>query len=335
MINKYYIKIYLFLLILIIIMLLFVICVITNNLYSNYPILLNTHKSYDKNVEIVIARYNESLSWTLDYPFNQFKYIVYNKNPDNNNYEKKYVIKNEDLKNHGKCDHTYLYHIVNKYNNLTDVTIFLPGCIDDFNFKYQKAKLLLEYILYYQSSFFITDYYSNDGLINEFYYFKVDNYKSMSNSNLSKNNDFEFRKSKIRPFGEWFKKNLNNDSHNISLFGIFSIDKRDVYKYTNNKYYKLMKSLECDKCVNDELSHYFEKSWESIFYPLKYTYIVPYTNTFSTLLIKAYSLSSQYYKDDYNVDLSASPITGPILWNTIYLSNKMTYSYLKVINNNN
>ena len=332
MINKHF-KIYLILLILIIIMLLIMIYIMLNNLFSNSPTLLNAKTSIlDKTIEIVVARYNESLSWTLEYPFNQFKYIVYNKNPDDDNYEKKYVIKSKNLKNQGKCDHTFLYHLVNSYDNLADITIFLPGCIDDASFKFQKTKLLLNYIITYNSAFFITEYYSIDGIGNEFYYFKVDNYKSMSKSNLSKNYDLGFRKSSIRPFGQWFKKNLNNDSHHVSLFGIFSIDKRDVYKNDKNKYFKLMKSLECNKCVNDELSHYFEKSWEAIFYPLQFTYIIPYSNSFSSMLIKASSLYSKYYKDNYSVDLRSSPITGPVFWNSIFLVNKMTYSYLKIIN---
>ena len=32
-----------------------------------------------KNIEIVVARYNEDLKWVTEYPFNQFKYIIYNK----------------------------------------------------------------------------------------------------------------------------------------------------------------------------------------------------------------------------------------------------------------
>ena len=30
------------------------------------------------NIEIVVSRYNENLSWLNEYPFNQFEYIVYN-----------------------------------------------------------------------------------------------------------------------------------------------------------------------------------------------------------------------------------------------------------------
>jgi hypothetical protein len=34
------------------------------------------------------------------------------------------------LDNIGKEGHTYLHHIINNYNNLANVTIFIPGSID-------------------------------------------------------------------------------------------------------------------------------------------------------------------------------------------------------------
>ena len=44
-----------------------------------------------ENVIVIISRYNENLSWLLESPFNQLKYIVYNKGI-NNNFEKTNVI---------------------------------------------------------------------------------------------------------------------------------------------------------------------------------------------------------------------------------------------------
>ena len=46
----------------------------------------------DRNIDIVIARYNEDLEWTLDYPFNKYQYIVYNKG-DNEDFVKTNVKK--------------------------------------------------------------------------------------------------------------------------------------------------------------------------------------------------------------------------------------------------
>mgnify|MGYP003771233181 CR=1 FL=1 len=289
----------------------------------------------DKKIIIVVARYNESLSWTLDYPFNQFKYIIYNKNTNNEDYEKKYVIESETIKNQGKCDHTFLYHIVHNYYNLADITIFVPGCIDELYFKMQKTRLLLEYILKYNRAFFITDYCSSTSLYDDFYYFKVDDYRSMTKSNREINENIGFKKSSIRPYGEWFKQNFNNNSKNISLFGIFSIDKRDIEKIPRKKYFDLMKSLECEECINDELSHYFEKSWEAIFYPLKHTIIIDYSNTIVYLIIKSYNYYNTKKRGDIDLDLSSTPVSAPIAWNLIYFLNYNSTYQLSPLNNNN
>ena len=42
------------------------------------------------------------------------------------------------MENVGRCDHTYLYHIIHNYNNLADITIFLPGS-SQMQGKFQKA----------------------------------------------------------------------------------------------------------------------------------------------------------------------------------------------------
>jgi hypothetical protein len=69
--------------------------------------------------EIVIARYNEDLSWTKKLP-NSIKITIYNKGNDID-YP---CIK---LPNVGRESHTYLYHIIENYNNLADQTIFCQG----------------------------------------------------------------------------------------------------------------------------------------------------------------------------------------------------------------
>jgi hypothetical protein len=79
--------------------------------------------------EIVIARYNEDLSWLKNIP-KTIKITIYNKGINDienmKNLEKiKYnIIK---LPNIGRESHTYLYHIINNYDNLADKTIFCQG----------------------------------------------------------------------------------------------------------------------------------------------------------------------------------------------------------------
>lgn len=66
--------------------------------------------------EIVIARYNEDLRWAEDYAE---LVTIYNKGED--------LKDTITLENIGREPHTYLYHIVNNYNSLSEYTIFLQG----------------------------------------------------------------------------------------------------------------------------------------------------------------------------------------------------------------
>lgn len=68
-------------------------------------------------VNIVVAKYNESIEWTKNITH---KVTIYDKsiNP---------VEGSIKLKNVGREGETFLYHIVNNYHNLDDVTVFLQG----------------------------------------------------------------------------------------------------------------------------------------------------------------------------------------------------------------
>lgn len=79
--------------------------------------------------EIVIARYNEDLSWLVDIP-KSIKITIYNKG--NDDIDKMNSIKNLKftvikLPNIGRESHTYLYHIINNYDKLAHRTIFCQG----------------------------------------------------------------------------------------------------------------------------------------------------------------------------------------------------------------
>jgi hypothetical protein len=70
--------------------------------------------------EIVIARYNEDLSWIKKLP-KSIKITIYNKG--NDDIEHSFI----KLPNIGRESHTYLYHIINNYDKLADQTIFCQG----------------------------------------------------------------------------------------------------------------------------------------------------------------------------------------------------------------
>ncbi|MCJ1365208.1 hypothetical protein MMC16_004329 [Acarospora aff. strigata] len=75
-------------------------------------------------LEIVVAQYNEDLSWLNDF---KDSCVVYSKGGP----EHAPALPYEPLPNIGREGHTYLHHIVEHYDSLPDVTIFLQGQIED------------------------------------------------------------------------------------------------------------------------------------------------------------------------------------------------------------
>jgi hypothetical protein len=68
-------------------------------------------------VNIVVAKYNENVEWTKKL---NHKLTIYNKGNEP-------IEGSIKLKNVGREGETFLYHIVNNYDNLDDVTVFLQG----------------------------------------------------------------------------------------------------------------------------------------------------------------------------------------------------------------
>lgn len=225
----------------------------------------------DLDIHITVARYNESLKWTLDYPFNQFTYTVYNKS-NNENFEKKYVTKIVSLPNVGKCDHTYLYHIIKNYDNLSAINVFLPGSID-LKYKKRIASKLLREIQETSNATFIS---LNEYDIKNLYYdFKMNKYQTKYKVNRILNSESKIKKSEIRPYGKWFENKFGDIKINcVIYYGIFSIHKEDIIQHPKSRYEMLIKDL--SDHPNPEAGHYFERSWCAVFHPLKETYIIKY-----------------------------------------------------------
>lgn len=70
-------------------------------------------------MKIVVARYQEDVDWTNGLE----NVIIYNKSTTLPNSKHSY----QQLPNVGREGHTYLYHIINNYDNLDDYTCFLQG----------------------------------------------------------------------------------------------------------------------------------------------------------------------------------------------------------------
>jgi hypothetical protein len=105
---------------------------------------------------VVVARYNENITWLNEI---NCEYVIYNKGNDNidHNYKK--------LENIGREPHTYITYILENYNNLPDVVCFVQGnpfdhCnnivskINNFN---SDIEVLSDNIYDYDSQLYIDD----------------------------------------------------------------------------------------------------------------------------------------------------------------------------------
>lgn len=224
----------------------------------------------NKNVYIVVSRYNENLKWLLEYPFTEFEYIIYNKG-DDENFVKRNVKKIINIQNIGREGHTYLYHIIENYDNLPNINIFLPGSINsNIDLKYNKSKEMLINII--NSNFSIACFigYRYMCLKTQFENFHMNNYSSSTLENFKKNNESALTICKIRPYGKWYNYFFGNiQTHWYSGCGIFSIDKRDIIQHNKERYKLFIKTLEISS--NPEAGHYIERSWGAMFFPLIYT----------------------------------------------------------------
>ncbi|QKZ11363.1 DUF3431 domain-containing protein [Spirosoma sp. KUDC1026] len=84
-------------------------------------------------VELVVARYTEDLSWLRKRPAS-LGVTVYDKSPDRSAGDTALV-----LPNVGREAYTYLHHIVSRYDSLTDWTVFCQGKPFDHAFDFKKT----------------------------------------------------------------------------------------------------------------------------------------------------------------------------------------------------
>ena len=180
---------------------------------------------------LIIARYNEDLEWLKEY--NKFKITVYNKGASLKNQLFYEVI---NLENKGRESHTWLYHIVNNYNTLDDINIFLQGRIDDLGCMAFKNP---------------NEYCKN---INK-YGFKVKRYGLLGPFHWEDNIGIE----KDRRY----KKNWEEGAISQSDLGCFAVKKELILQHNIIFYERLLDIL--SKSQNPIEGHYMERLWCYIF----------------------------------------------------------------------
>ena len=183
----------------------------------------------------VFPMYNEDLKWVPK------DAIVYNKG---NNFI--------PLPNIGRDAHTILYHIINNYDNLDEITIF--GSNGEH--RQDKVNKTIELVNKTNNTVFICE-----GNIE--YNFTL-NYWSATNPD-NKNSNAILNPHSIRPFGKWYNSVWPNSPVTwICYMCIFAVHRNHIIQHPKSYYEFLIKDFKTD---SDEYVHYMERAFSTVFWP--------------------------------------------------------------------
>lgn len=229
--------------------------------------------SAPRQVEVVIARYNEpNIEILFSKIPKEYKITIYNKGPKDN-----LVIPDHeasrinviDLPNVGRCDHTYLHHIVKNYNSgLSDVTIFIvASALDDSMYKKSaKLKVVLDSVSRSYTSVFPV---VKPVKLEKLYNFNLVNYTATNKANKDLNPQSTLQLCPIRPFGKWYEEVFKGfevpELIPVNVNAIFAVDKLHIKNRPLSLYKKLLSYV--DSHSNPEAGHYMERSWTTLFHP--------------------------------------------------------------------
>jgi len=216
-------------------------------------------------VQIVVARHKEPLNWLNEFPFNNCSVIIYNKGGDNDFYKSPNIIKEIKLPNIGLEVHSFLYHIINNYDDLANITAFFQGSID-LPLKYSRAQsTIIECIN--RNTTVLSASILNEDIKTKLYDFNVTKYEMQHPSVEINYDNTNTHLCKIRPFGKWYEELFGNlKTTTICFNNIMAIKREHILRKPKEYYENLLTYV--DEGLQPEAVHYFERAWEAIFHPL-------------------------------------------------------------------
>jgi hypothetical protein len=227
-------------------------------------------------IDIVIARYNEDLDWLCDEEIKthlgnpDFKTSIYIYNKGINNVTAKFLecyktlvdLHVIQLPNEGRCDHTYLFHIINNYTSLANVTIFLPASCN-MEWKNAKTRYIIRKAYTDIDTVFIEEQSGN--VYETMKDFSLSSWLSSHESNKI-NTDDKMKLAEPRPFGPWFMHVYGEEDKqygSMTYHGILAISRKHILGRDINFYKNLITHVEGHH--NPEAGHYMERSWSVLF----------------------------------------------------------------------
>ena len=225
---------------------------------------------------IVVSRFKEkNIYWLNDLgPISNDNVYIYNKKNDSidSSYDKAHFKNNFLLPNIGKCDHSFLWHVVHNYHTLKEFTLFLtPHYTHHKPHTYETLETTLDWfeicdrtLWSYKPAVF---YSPNCKLVN---YFCSDYRLGYYATHLKPNKD-------NYTFGEWLRAYVEPDidailakpgaRFHLNFGGNMCYSATSIKSRPLEFYQKLLEQFEDN---DSEVAHYFERAWYYIFNAHKY-----------------------------------------------------------------
>lgn len=218
--------------------------------------------------EVVVARYAEDLGWLREPPFDAFTRVtVYDKSgtgdPRAGRPPRHAQVR--PLPNVGRCDHTYLHHIIQNYDTLADVTLFVPGSCRGDPAKWQKASWVARHVQATGGSAF-PDVALPAPVDEALADFSLDQWQSSDPENARANPASKLLPCPERPFGAWYRANSLSPVTGITFQGIFAVSREAVRQRPRDFYQGLIRYV--DHHPDPEAGHYLERAWLAVFHPV-------------------------------------------------------------------
>jgi len=258
-------------------------------------------------MEIVVARYNENLTWLQEILENTSEYDVkitiynkgntpaiidpYNDLNDQSKYERRLQLRRSrvtiiQLENVGVCDHTYLHHIVSRYDSLSPSTLFLPGSAYDDETKRPRLLVLMQSLMVALKKNKETTAVISIPWIFKSTYVNFSRKKQVDQYNCSdpRNRDGNqtIKHASLRPFGKWYDFHLKQtlgEAQNVTLKGMFMAGRSKLRNRPLSMYTNLMNMVSTHRFPEE--AHYIERSWHAIINPkseeeISLLFVIPY-----------------------------------------------------------
>lgn len=226
-------------------------------------------------LDIVVAYYSIPLDWLFqildNLPRNSYRVFVYAKNGvENVKMYEKYLHKLIELKNIGRCDHTYAYHIIDNYKkDISTTTFFLKDSALRHDSDINGTGYTREWIInnLKRSLNGPPIFFEGIGLtqnIENLYNWVIDKYIQSHDQNFNKD-PFITAPKFLRPIQNWAKNVLDDENFDIkkiswvAYYGIFCFHSENIKLRPLKTWIRAGVSLSLGP--NLEIGHYMERFW--------------------------------------------------------------------------